>query len=75
MSKQNFSAYPIENNTDFLESITPGYGLTKKELCAFMAMQGMLSNIAFQNFDTKVIVNQSIVISNEMCKQLGIGHE
>jgi hypothetical protein len=74
MSKQNFSAYPVENNADFLESITPGYGLTKKELCAFMAMQGIVSNTDFQNIDAKVIVNQSIVLANEMCKQLGVSH-
>jgi hypothetical protein len=75
MSKQNFSAYPIENNSDFLENITPGYGLTKKELCAFMSMQGILANTDFENIDEEVIVNQAIVLANEMCKQLGIGHE
>jgi hypothetical protein len=75
MSTQNFSAYPIENNSDFLENITPGYGLTKKELCAFMAMQGILANADFENIDEEVIVSQSIVLAYEMCNQLGISHE
>jgi hypothetical protein len=72
MSKQNFSANAIFADED---GLSPGYGLSKKELCAFMAMQGILANTDFESIDEEVVVNQAIVLAYEMCKQLGIGHE
>jgi hypothetical protein len=69
MSTQNFTVSSVSSDDRYLY---PGYGLSKRELCAFMAMQAILSNSSFINDNEKIIANQAIVVADEMCKQLGI---
>jgi len=63
---QGHSAFPVHDDG----TLFPSYGLSKKELFAAMAMQGILSNANDLNCAT--IVEYSIIMADELCKQLDI---
>jgi len=66
---QGHSAFPVYDDG----TLFPGYGLSKKELFAAMAMQGILSGANDLNCTT--IVNYSIIMADELCKQLDIKND
>lgn len=46
------------------------FGLTKREHFAGLAMQGMMANPEFKEWDSIRIVKESIVTADELLKQL-----
>jgi D-alanyl-D-alanine carboxypeptidase len=68
---QTVSAFPITNPSS---SIVEGIGLSKRELIAAMAMQGMLSNHNIFNTDTSydTLVDESVLMADILLKQLGV---
>lgn len=68
---QSESAFPVQDD----KSLYAGYGLSKKELFAGMAMQGLLSNLSGlrkEGFKDSEIEEFAIIRANGLCKQLGI---
>lgn len=63
---QEHSAFPTSDDG----TLFPGYGLSKKELFAAMAMQGILSSN--NDLSCTSIVEYSIIMATELCKQLEI---
>jgi hypothetical protein len=66
MAGQNTLVFPIGENTT---SLYEGYGLSKRELFAAMAMQGLLnsSNDTFEN-----IAHNSIMMADLLLTNLGV---
>lgn len=48
--------------------VDSGLGLTKRELFAAMAMQGLLSSPAFMS--NEILINLSVVAADELIKEL-----
>lgn len=70
---QTHSAYPVQLQEEC--PLYPGYGLSKKELFAAMAMQGLLSNLSGlrkEGFKDSEIEEFAIIRANGLCKKLGI---
>jgi len=69
-----------KNGTYLSESATQNgvmfYGLTKREMFAMAAMQGLLSNAPFvqslghYNLDHKALINVAVGVADELLKQL-----
>jgi len=73
INNQDISAFPIA----YAESdLTEGYGLTKRELFAAMAMQGILSSAnQEEGWIGVTVVMQSISLADELIKQLNFTGE
>lgn len=71
MSTQDFSTFPITNSQDGLYE---GYGLSKRELIAAMAMQGLLSNLSAirkEGFKNSDIEEFAVIRVDALLKALG----
>jgi hypothetical protein len=75
MDEQNITAFPIVNPNP-LNGLYQGYGLSKRELFAAMAMQGILSSgNQEEGWIGVTVVMQSISLADELIKQLNFTGE